>query len=516
MSGRIQSLFLGLALVAVACSTVAPPTGDSRPAGDALAPDRVQILHTNDIHGRLDATVVSSGARSFEQGGLAALAGWVERLRARAPERTLLLDGGDTWQGTFASNADHGQAVTRAMSLMRYDAMALGNHEFDWGQQVVVDRAREATFPFLAANLHGPDGRIPPYARPWIVKDLGITRIGIIGLTNPRSPTIVKASSIEGLTFLPAAETVRRYLPEVRAQADIVLVLTHIGIDEDTALAQAVPEIDLIVGSHTHLALRTARTVGSTRIFQAGAHTENLGRIEITIDRATRRPAAISGVDVLVAVTSAGVRPDPAIAALVAERRAAVATITSRVVGRAVVPLEAFRGTEVPLGNLITDALLDYGRRQGWESDLAFYNQAGVRAPLPAGDITFGQLHSVLPFGNTVLQVDLTGTQVKEVLEGAAGAAGRLHIAGGAFTYRMAEPVGSRVIDARVGGAALDPSRIYRVVTIDYLHTGGDGHTGFRQGTNLRVGDIELDAVAAYLQRASPVNPRPEGRIVQQ
>ena len=508
-------------IVATACNITQPepatPQSPARvPAGQPLAADKIQLLHTNDIHGKLEATSVSSGTSGFEQGGMAALAAWVAQIRSRAPERTLLLDGGDAWQGTFTSNSNRGEAVTKAMSLMRYDAQALGNHDFDWGQDTLAQRAKEASFPFLAANLRDTSGAIPAYAKPWIVKDVGLAKIGVIGLTNPRSATIVKAASISGLTFLPAVETVKQYLPEVRAAADVIVVLTHIGIDEDTLLAQQVPDIDIIVGGHTHLPLRTARSIGKTKIYQAGAYTENLGRVEITVDKATRKPTAISGADVLIPIASGVVKPDPEIAALVAQRRAEGAAVTARVIGTAGAPLEGVRGTEVPLGNLIADALLEYGRAQAWRSDVAFYNQAGVRASLPAGDITFGQLYQVLPFANTIVQVELTGAQLREVFEGASGSAGRLHVAGGSFVYRLSNAPGQRLLEAKVAGAPLDEARTYRIVTIDYLYTGGDGHTGFGKGTNVKVGDVEVDVVAAYIAAHSPVNPQLEGRIVQQ
>ena len=512
-------------VLATACSQ-SQPAPSPTPARTAvaaapLAADRIQILHSGDIHGRLEPTVVGTGAQRFEQGGLAALAGWVTNLRNRAPNRTVLLDGGDTWQGTFTSNSNKGEAVVQAMNLMRYDAQVLGNHDYDWGQDIVAQRAREAKFPFLAANLMDASGNIPAYAKPYIVKDLGIAKVGIIGITNPRSPSIVKASSIAGLTFGPAIDTVQRYLPEVRAASDVVVVLTHQGPVagfaqlDDAALAAAVQDIDLIVGSHTHIPLRTAQTVGKVRIFNTGAYTENLGRIEITIDRQTRKATSITGGDVLVPIASGAVKPDPEVAAIVAQRRADGLAATSRVIGKSAAPLKGVRATEVPLGNLIADALLEYGQAQGWRSDVAFYNQAGVRASLPAGDITFGQLYQVLPFGNTIVQVDLTGAQLREVLEGAAGSAGRLHIGGGSFTYKFSNAPGQRVIEAKVAGAPLDDARTYRVVTIDYLHTGGDGHTGFAKGTNVKVGDVEVDAVAAYIAAHSPVNPQLEGRIVQ-
>src|SRR5207244_6749565 len=151
--------------VAVACtpSAVAP---SAQAARSALPADRIQLLHTDDIHGHLEAETVRSGATSFQQAGMAALAGQVSAYRGRAPERTLLLDSGDAWQGTFISTANKGEAVTKAMSLMRYDGMAVGNHDFDWGQDVLAQRAKEATFPFLGANVVDASGKLRAYLTP--------------------------------------------------------------------------------------------------------------------------------------------------------------------------------------------------------------------------------------------------------------------------------------------------------------------------------------------------------------
>ncbi|MFN2520980.1 MAG: bifunctional UDP-sugar hydrolase/5'-nucleotidase [Candidatus Limnocylindria bacterium] len=519
--GPLFFLALVMAIAAVACQPGQASPGATSPAaeGGPLAADRIQILHTNDIHGHMDINqTVQGGSGSFTQGGLVALGSLVQRQRARAPERTLLLDGGDAWQGTFISNENHGGAITRIMSLLRYDAQAVGNHDFDWGQNELQSRAAEASFPFLAANVLDAGGNIPPYLRPYVVKDLGLAKVAVLGITNPGSASIVKATSVGGLRFLPAADTVRRYLPELRRAADLVVVTTHIGVDEDRQLAQDVPGIDVIVGAHSHTALRAGVTVGKTIIVQTGAYSMNLGHLELVIDPASKRiTAAPTRSDELIPVTGgASVDADSsAIAAIVAERRDAAAKYTQRVVGRTASALDAPRA-ECGLGNLITDALLEYGRQQNWKSDIAFYNMAGVRAPLPAGQITYGQLFQVLPFGNVLVNVDLTGQQVRAVLEAASGSAGRLHIAGGQWAYRFSAPAGQRVSSASIAGAPLDPARVYHVVTIDYLLLGGDDHTEFKAGTNVIYGDIDVDAVAAYMQGHSPVDPKVEGRIVQQ
>ncbi|MGH2499964.1 MAG: bifunctional metallophosphatase/5'-nucleotidase, partial [Candidatus Limnocylindria bacterium] len=487
-----------------------------RAATAPLAADRFQILHTNDIHGRLEATTIGSGGAAFQLGGLATLAGMVSTFRARAPERTLLLDAGDAWQGTFASNANRGQAVTKAMSLMRYDAMALGNHEFDWGQQVIADRAREAAFPFLAANLRDGRGGPPPWARPYIVKDLGVARVGVIGLTNPGTPAINKPQNVAGLAFQSSVDGVRRYLGEVRGLADIVVVLSHTGVDDDTALAQALSGVDLIVGGHTHLPLRTPRTVGAVRIYQAGAYTENLGRIEVTVDPATKKIRGLTGADALVAVATGAATPDPEIERLVAERRADAEKVTGRVVGRTTIPLEQQSAGEFPLGNLVADAMLEYARAQGWSSDLALHNNSGIRARLEAGEISYGRLYQVLPFDNAVVSIELTGAQLLRILERTVRSrAGNLVIAGGTYAFRMSQPAGSRIAAVTIGGRPLDPARVYRVATIDYLALGGDDQPTFREGRNIVYGDLTADVVAAYLGARSPVTPRVEGRITQ-
>jgi len=526
-----QSLgVLFLVILVVACTAPVPAARTEPSASVAakatvpLAANTFQILHTNDIHGHLDSTKVTTGGRTFEQGGMAILGGMIQQQRSRAPQRTIVLDGGDAWVGVLISAIDHGRSVVRAMSLIGYDAMALGNHDFDWGQDELTQRAKEASFPFLAANLvQDATGTTPPFAKPYVVKDVGIAKVGIIGVTYP-SATIIRAASVKGLTFLPAIESVRKWMPEVQKQADVIIVVSHLGIEGgsarvgggDTALAQAVPGIDLIIGAHDHQAFRTARTSGTTKIFQTGSYTDNLGRVEVTIDPATRKVTAVQGADVLLPVSTGAAPPLPEVATLVAERRSEAEKAGAKVIGSAAGLFEESRDMNNPLGNLVADALLEHGKQQGWKSEIAFYNSAGTRASISKGDITYGKLAEVLPFQNSVVSVDLTGDQLKEVFEGMAGSAGRLFMSGGTMAYRFANPPGSRVLRATVAGQPLDPKRVYHVVTIDYLLGGGDGHTGFGKGTNVVYGDMDVDAVAPYLLSHSPLSPTSPGRVTQE
>jgi 5'-nucleotidase/UDP-sugar diphosphatase len=519
----VRRLFVTLLLaLATACTTAAPTAsapGSAAGTSSAttLAADRIQLLHTGDIHGRLDYDVIRSGTSSFNQGGLAQLAAQVSSLRARGADRTLLVDAGDAWQATFISNANRGEAVNKAMSLMKYDAMAVGNHDFDWGQDILAQRAKEASFPFLATNVvETATGKVPSYLKPYVVRTTPLAKVGILGITNPDGNTIIKATSVAGLKFGAPASGIQPYLSELQKQADIIVVVAHIGMADATKLARDVPGIDVIVTGHDHIPVQTARVEGKTTIVDAGAFTQYLGRLEIVVDPATHKMKdAIRAGELVAIAANQSLKPDPEIAAIVEARRAEADKYTSRVVGVIKADLEASRD-ECGLGNMIADGILEYGQKQGWKTDVAFYNGAGLRAPLKAGPVNYGQLYLVLPFENTVVNVDLTGDQLREVLEDASGRAGRLQIGGGSWVYRFLNDSGKRVLSATIAGQPLDPKRIYHVATIDYLLLGGDGHTWFGKGTNVIYGDIEVDVVAAYMTAHSPLDPKVEGRISQQ
>jgi len=518
---------LALALLlslATACAATEPPvapassTAATKTTSAGLPADRIQLLHTDDIHGHLDTDLVQSASTSssFRAGGMAQLAGQVQAYRSRAPSRTLLVDAGDAWQGTFISNANKGEAVNKAMTIMKYDALALGNHDFDWGQEILAQRAKEASFPFLAANVtETSTGKAPTYIRAYTVKDLGIARVGMIGLTRPDGATIVKATSVAGLKFASAADAVRRYLGEVQQQSDVIVVAAHLSTAEAVQLAKDVPGIDVIVAAHDHQPIRTARLEGKTTIVDSGAYAQYLGKLEIVVDPATHKMTdAVRADELTIIAANPNIKPDPDVAKIVEERRAAGQQFTSRIVGQTTEPLSNAR-EETGFGNLITDALLDYGRQQGWKTEVAFYNMAGVRASFPAGQLTYGQLYEALPFSNTTVTVDLLGSDLRAIIDRAVCVSGRLHMAGVVVVSRFEGGTPNCVRSITVGGAPLDPARTYHVATIDYLLLGGDGHTGFAKGTNVQYGDIEVDVVAAYLTAHSPVSPTVEGRLKQ-
>jgi 5'-nucleotidase len=495
-------LVLGLAATLIA-SQVSPAT------------ETITILHTNDMHGYIEPEVIRVGGKSFESGGMANLAGLVASIRAKDPIHTLILDAGDIWQGTFISNQSKGEIMVAAMNSMKYDAAAPGNHDFDFGQDVLRARADQATFPFLAANLvEESSGQPPVYVRPYMIKTLGTVRVGVIGLTYPGTPAINKPANVRGLRFLGGVEAVRTYLPEVRRQADVVIVLSHLGIDGDQQLAESVDGIDLIVGGHTHIELRNARQIRDTVIVQAGSKAKLLGKVAITLDTHTKRITAITKQNVLLNVVSTEVTPDPAVKRLVDSKVAEARVILDRPLGETLIDLEQSYEGEFPLGNLIADAMLAANQAGDRPADAAMHNNSGIRARIPKGPITYGMLYQVLPFDNVLCAIDLTGEQLMRILERTvAGRRGNLVVAGMTYQYDWTQPVGSRIVAVTIQGKPLDPMKTYRIQTIDYLCSGGDGQETFKEGRNPAFGDPVVDVVAEYIRTHSPVNPKVEGRI---
>jgi 5'-nucleotidase/UDP-sugar diphosphatase len=494
------------------------PSGATAAAGDGHVPPAatatIILLHTNDFHGAIEPEVSSSGEKEF--GGLVNLVSLIDQLRAEDPEHTLLLDAGDSFQGTFLSNSTYGQVVMAAMNVADYDAWTLGNHEFDWGQDVVRARIAEAEFPALAANvLDAKTGEVWAAVQPYTIVNVGQARVAILGLSYPDTPGISRPQNVAGLEFEGAVETVRRYLPELEAQADLIVVLSHAGYDNDVALARTVDGIDVIVGGHSHKFIEQPIVVNDTIIVQAGAKGQVLGRLELTLDLATGEVIDYVRRDVLRDVSNEVSEVNPRVKALVDAALVEAAETIEQPVGETVRALKRGYAGEFALGNLVVDAMLA-SDLDGQANDIATHNNGGIRADLPKGPINYGQIYAVLPFDNQLMAMDLTGEQVLQILEhSVADEAGNLQVAGLSFRFSMANPKGQRVLDVIVGGEPLELERVYRMVTIDSLASGGDGYDTFTQGTNLAYGDPAVWVLAEYIRAHSPVDPQVEGRIVQ-
>ena len=470
------------------------------------------ILHVNDYHGRVKPFLDKTIDPQEQVGGAAYLAAMIKQARAKNPGGTLLLAAGDMFQGSPVSNLFHGAPVMEIMNEVKFDAMALGNHEFDWGMGALTHLRKEAHFPFLAANIVDSRGNLLPGIKPYTILQRGHAKVAVIGLTTPETEYITKPTNVKGLSFLSPEAVLPRLIQEVRQQgASIIIVLSHLGLDADKKVAAAVPGIDVIVGGHSHTEIpKPLKTEGGTIIVQAKAYGVYLGVLELVVDKATGRAVGFTGNSGLRLVSAAPQnKPDRKAALIVKKYDDRVKEKFAAIVGEASVDLTAQSGSESNLGDLVADAM-----RAAAGGQIAFQNSGGVRANIPAGKITMEALYTVLPFDNVLVSMDLTGRQVKEALEQAGAMEfGGLQISGMTITYDLKKPAGERVVKAEVGGDPLDPGKTYTLVTNDFLAAGGDKVTALKEGNNIAYGDTLRDALVGYLGKHSPVSPKVEGRI---
>jgi len=542
----LKRLLVTLTLVVFLIAIVPIPIASKGPPIVPVGkPFNITILHTNDIHGRLENVIKGDN-------GIARIATLVEQIRDEAALEgrfVLLLDAGDATHGTLLANYFEGKPVIDVMNTMGYDAMEIGNHDFNYGQAGLAERAAQANFPLLCANVvETATGMVPSYLTPYVIKEVGGRRIAIFGLITPETPWVTHPKNVVGLTFLDPIETAKQLVPKLRPKADVIIALTHIGYPMDRNLAENVEGISVIVGGHSHTKIVTPENIGDTIIVQAWEYGKVLGRLDLTLSVQSlpdthdqrwhrwHRSAVTSFSGELIPNTTSIPR-DPAVQGIIDNYLAILGTEMSRVVGRTLVDLDGrrwsapipglqgIRREEKNVGNLVADMMR--WASEG-EAQIAFNNGGGIRwhKLFPAGDITYKDVYELLPFTNTLVMMDLTGSQIRQALENSVknthlqGAAsefgGFLQISGMTFEYDNSLPMGSRVVEVLVGGVPLDDAAVYRVATNDFLAAGGDGYTVLTGGTNfVNTGRYLLEYMVEYLQEFSPISPAVEGRIVQ-
>jgi 2',3'-cyclic-nucleotide 2'-phosphodiesterase (5'-nucleotidase family) len=474
---------------------------------------RLRIIGTNDFHGALEPRPDASGKR---RGGAAYWATAIQNAAAGCVSpacETILLDAGDEFQGTPASNLAFGRPVVAIFNKLGYAAGAVGNHEFDWGQDTLRARMREAHYAMLAANVRYADGRDVPWIRDDTLITRGALKIGVIGLATPLTPSTTRASNVADLRFLPEAPIVDSLARRLRARgADYVIVIAHDGAfcDRDGAtschgeiidLARTLKEpVDAIVSGHTHTLVDA--TINGIPVVQARSSGTAIDVIDLGPDGSTH-----SVRDVVADSLAA----DPAIAAIVGDAVQSVASFVERPVATIASNLTR-DGHQYALGNLIADAM-----RAGGSGDVAVMNNGGIRANLRAGTATYGSLFEIQPFGNILYRVTVTGRGLREYLEKLVAKPINVHVSGVTISYDSTRAAGSRMSSVRFAdGRELRDDAHYVLVLNDFLATGGDGlsvTTGAIKTDILPTTD--LDALVDYLRaQPQPVRVPSETRFI--
>ena len=513
-------------------------------AAPAAAETTLHLLHINDLHSRIQPINAFDSTCSAEDdaagecfGGVARVATAINTLRGEleaAGENVLVLDAGDQFQGSLMYTTYKGDVEAEFMEAIGFDVMAVGNHEFDDGPENLARFLDMVSFPVISGNLDLSQSNVlsEEMVPDHVVLDVNGVQVGIVSAlatdtaeTSSPGPSIIFQDEIDALQADVDALT--------EQGVNIIIALTHVGLPMDIAIAEAVTGIDVIVGGHSHTYLSSSDpdragaypTMASNPdgdfvpIVQAYAYSKYLGHLEVTFDDDGNVVYA-SGDTMLL---DASVEPDAEIAARVAELAGPIEEAMGEVIGESTDVIEGSRevcrAMECAMGNLVADAMLARVAEQG--IDVAIQNGGGLRATIDAGEITMGEVFSVLPFQNTLATFQLTGAGIIEALENGVSqveeGAGRFpQVSGMSYTFDLSQEPGSRISNVMIGGEPIDMDATYGVVSNNYMRGGGDGYASFVDAENAYdFGPGLEEVVATYIGENSPYAPYTDGRITQ-
>lgn len=555
MKKLFRILMLVFALVLVATLAVVPV--GAKPSGTVS----VQILAVNDFHGNLEPPSGSSGRiGTINAGGVEYLATHINNLRATNPNTVVVSAGDLIGASPLLSALFHDEPTIEAFNQIGLDFNAVGNHEFDEGWHELVrmqdggchpvdgcqdgDDFAGANFQFLAANVVRQDNGktiFPPYK----IRAFGAAKIAFIGMTLEGTPLIVTPSGISDLNFLDEADTVNALVPELKAKGvETIVVLIHEGgaqavpapyngcVGISGAIVDIVnnldPEVDVVISGHTHNAYNCV--INNKLVTSAASFGRIVTDVDLTIDRATGEVTSMSANNNIV---TRDVPKDSLITTLIAKYNAIAAPLANRVIGAITANITRTQNAagESALGDVIADGQLEATAAAGFgNAVIAFMNPGGIRADLTYagstagegdGNVTYGEMFTVQPFGNSMVTLTLTGAQIERVLEeqfaGCTLATARILQVSTGFTYAW-NPLGGvceKVDPAsiKLNGVVLDPAANYRVTVNSFLADGGDSFPALKLGTERLGGAVDTDAFEAYFKTHSPVSPNPLNRI---
>ncbi|MGP6087165.1 bifunctional metallophosphatase/5'-nucleotidase [Antarctobacter jejuensis] len=500
-------------------------------AGAAQADYSLTILHTNDFHARFEPISKYDSGCSAEDntegkcfGGSARLISAINEAKARTNNH-ILVDGGDQFQGTLFYTYYKGKLAAEMMNLMGYDGMTVGNHEFDDGPEVLRGFLDAVEFPVLMSNA---DVSGEPLLSDVMMKSTVIERggekLGLIGLTPQDTDEL--ASPGDNIIFTDPSDAVQGEVDKLTEMGvNKIIVLSHSGYGVDQRVAENTTGVDVIVGGHSNTLLGDMdgaagaypTVVNGVQIVQAYAYGKYLGELNVTFDDAGEVISAEGGPILI----DASVTEDEAVKARIAEAAVPLEEIRNKVVAEAAEAIEGnrdvCRAMECAMGNLVADAMLARVKAQG--IDVAIANSGGLRASIDAGEVTMGEVLTVLPFQNTLSTFQITGATLVEALENGVSqieeGAGRFpQVAGMTFTVDPSAEPGSRISEVMVGGAPVEMDKVYGAVSNNYVRNGGDGYAMFKDADNAYdFGPDLADVTAEYLADHAPYQPYTDGRI---
>ena len=517
-------------------------------AGAALADYELNILHINDFHSRIESINKFDSTCSAEEEGknecfggaarlLTAINQTRDALKAQG-KNVLLLNAGDNFQGSLFYTTYKGTVEAEVLNAMKFDAMTVGNHEFDDSEDGLAGFLDKVQFPVVTANVvASAASKIGDRVKPSIVLEVGGQKIGIVGAV--ANDTAELATPGPNITIAEDVAKISEQVQKLKGEGvNKIIALTHVGYPRDLEFIAKIPDVDVVVGGHSHTLLsntdQTAEGPYPTLVdnpggykvpvVQAGQYSKYLGDLRVVFDDSGVVKES-KGDPILI---DSSFKPDEATLKRIDELKAPIEALKSKVVGTSEGPIEGDRKVcrvkECSMGNLVADATLARVKDQG--VTIAFANSGGLRSSIDSGDVSMGEVLTVLPFQNTVATFQLKGEDIRAALENGVsqiddGAGRFMQVSGMKYSFDRSKPAGSRVtaVEVKEGDAfvPLDPAKTYTVAANNYVRTGGDGFKVFATkainaydfGPNLE------EAVAAYITANSPYKPFTDGRITE-
>ncbi|AWN22305.1 multifunctional 2',3'-cyclic-nucleotide 2'-phosphodiesterase/5'-nucleotidase/3'-nucleotidase [Deinococcus irradiatisoli] len=502
-------------------------------ASAGAKPLTVTILHTDDLHGHLDPTKI--GENNY--GGYTRQATLMKQYSQSDPN-PLILSGGDSFQGTLFYNLYKGLADVLFMNLQGYQAMAVGNHEFDDGPAALAAFAQKATFPLLSSNIDvSGEPLLKDLIKPYAVLMVDGEKVGVIGAVTPDLPLI--SSPGDNVKMLDLLTSLNNSVKALQDQGVNKIILTsHLGYTLEQEVAAKVPGIDVIVGGHSHTLLGTFTnkdfpasegpypTVvqnpdgNKTLLVAAWEWGKVFGRIKVDFDD----NGAVTTWEGNPIPVTMDIAEDPTSRKMLDTLTVPLTALRQQVIGTTSTGLngarEDVRKRENTMGDVLADAALAAGKNGG--AVIGLVNGGGVRASIDKGPITYEEAITVQPFGNTLTLLDLTGAELKQALEygvatWAEGKGQFLNVSKGmSYTFDLSKPAGQRLVSASLNGQPLDDTKTYTVAVNTFTAKGGDGFDVFKntKGRRIDTGTLDIDLLVNYIKSMPDVAAQNEGRIV--
>ena len=496
--------------------------GSDKNSRNSKEPITLTILHTNDMHGNIEAREVtpeeSGHQKTMKSSGQADMGTMIDRERERAKdkgENFLLLDAGDMAMGTSISGMFEGEPMMKIMNSHGYDAAALGNHDFDWGLDGLQEMKKDADFPFLSSNVFDQNGKPLPNIQPFVIKEIPGMKVGIVGVTTQDVTKVATTEEVKNLRVKSQIDVLKKTIPLMKKQgAELIVVLSHSGLKMDKKIAREVKGIDLIIGGHSHDGLDRPLKLGKTMVVQAGHAAHDIGKVKIRWS--PKRKKVIKSNARLLTNNADTYKDDKDITSIVKTYRKKHDAIMNTKIGKTEKDLVHLKeeGGETELGNLITDMM-----RKEVRAEIGMINSGSIRTNISSGDITRGEVYDLIPFPSKIVKVSMKGSDLVNLLDQSAGRESDkiLQVAGLQVVYDSTAPQGERIKSAKDHkGNPIEADKEYTIATTDFLAGCGDYYSGFIKGKRIKMKSMPpglTDTVTKRMKKMDLVSASVQGRL---